>query len=132
MFKEDSLRLIGRFSCRLDVCLISAFVSCSRFGQIFMVDKDTVIMDVREREEYEAGHIPNSISIPLAEIGQSDLSFLNGKKIIVYCTSGIRSANAARLLRKKGIKGVIDFSGGIKVWLKNGGRLDFQLNEATK
>lgn len=111
--------------------IISAFISCSRSGRIFMVDEDTVIVDVREREEYEAGHIPNSISIPLAEISQSDLAFLNGKKMIVYCTSGIRSAKAARLLRKKGIKDVIDFSGGIKVWLKSGGRLDFELNNNT-
>lgn len=108
--------------------LLSAFVPNSRFGQIFMVDKDTVIVDVRERGEYEAGHIPNSISIPLAEIGDIDLSFLQDKKVIVYCTSGIRSAKAAKMLRKRGIDGVVDFNGGIRVWLKNGGRLDFELN----
>lgn len=111
--------------------LLSAFVPHSRFGQIFMLDKDTVIVDVRERDEYEAGHIPNSISIPLAEIGDIDLSFLKDKKVIVYCTSGIRSAKAAKMVRKRGIHGVIDFNGGIKVWLKNGGRLDFKLDNYT-
>lgn len=112
--------------------LLSAFISRNGLGRIFLLDKDTVIVDVREREEYEAGHIPSSISIPLAEISQSDLSFLNeDKKLIVYCTSGIRSAKAARLLRKKGVKGVVDFSGGIRVWLKSGGRLDFELNNNT-
>ncbi|MCF0148973.1 MAG: rhodanese-like domain-containing protein [Clostridium sp.] len=78
---------------------------------------NVVILDVRTKEEYESGHIENSILIPLDEIKVEAENILNDKdkKILVYCRSGNRSATAANLLVEMGYNNIYDFC-GIKDW----------------
>jgi len=78
---------------------------------------NVIILDVRTKEEYENGHIENSILIPLDEIESEAGNILKDKeqKILVYCRSGNRSSTAANLLAKMGYNNIYDF-GGIKDW----------------
>lgn len=78
---------------------------------------NVIILDVRTKEEYENGHIENSILIPLDEIEAEAGNILKDKeqKILVYCRSGNRSSQASKLLVKMGYINVYDF-GGIKDW----------------
>ena len=78
---------------------------------------NVVILDVRTKEEYESGHIENSILSPLDEIKVEAENILNDKdkKILVYCRSGNRSATAANLLVEMGYNNIYDFC-GIKDW----------------
>lgn len=78
---------------------------------------NVIILDVRTKEEYENGHIENSILIPLDEIESEAGNILKDKeqKILVYCRSRNRSSTAANLLAKMGYNNVYDF-GGIKDW----------------
>ena len=78
---------------------------------------DVVILDVRTKEEYESGHIENSILIPVNEIEKEAEGILTDKdqKILVYCRSGNRSSKAANSLAKMGYTKVYDF-GGINNW----------------
>lgn len=78
---------------------------------------NVIILDVRTKEEYENGHIVNSILIPLDEIEAEVGNILKDKeqKILVYCRSGNRSSQASKLLVKMGYINVYDF-GGIKDW----------------
>jgi rhodanese-related sulfurtransferase len=80
-------------------------------------DPLAVAIDVRTEEEYEAGHVPRSISIPLGEIplrvGQAVQN--RETKIFVYCGSGFRSKIASLTLMKMGYKNVIDM-GSIQNW----------------
>lgn len=83
------------------------------------IDKgDVIILDVRSKEEYNSGHIENSILIPVNDIEKEAENILKDKeqKILVYCRSGNRSSQASKLLVKMGYTNVYDF-GGIKDWL---------------
>lgn len=80
-------------------------------------EKNYIIIDVRTKEEFEGGHIPNAISLPVDRIGDGDIPELPDKNqlIMVYCRSGNRSRQTAEKLAKKGYTDVVDF-GGITTW----------------
>lgn len=82
-----------------------------------METEKTIVVDVRTTEEYNEGHIPNAISIPLETIEKEAEAKLKNKNdlILVYCRSGRRSREAALKLIEKGYTNVIDF-GGIQDW----------------
>ena len=82
-------------------------------------DKNIVLLDVRSREEYndELGHLENSILIPIDELQDraGELAHFKDKTIIAYCSHGIRSARAAKLLTKEGFT-VLSLMGGLTKW----------------
>lgn len=83
-----------------------------------MIDRNDniIILDVREKEEFESGHIKNAINIPLNDIEDVTDEILNPEcDILVYCRSGVRSISAARILDELGYQNVLDF-GGILTW----------------
>lgn len=86
-------------------------------AQKMMDSQEVVILDVRTREEYNGGHIPNAVLLPLSDILVDSDRILPDKDavILVYCRSGARSANAARELQSMGYKKIYDF-GGIIDW----------------
>ena len=84
-----------------------------------MIDKGGVtIVDVRRPEEYAAGHIPGAVLVTLQTLEQTSASVLPDKNavLLVYCRTGIRSANASDKLIKMGYKNVYDIAGGITQW----------------
>lgn len=76
-----------------------------------------IILDVREQDEYDSGHIPNAILIPYTEIENKATEMLPDKdaQILVYCRSGRRSKIASETLSKLGYTNVKEF-GGIIDW----------------
>ena len=76
-----------------------------------------IIVDVRTKEEYDSGHIPNSLLIPYDEIEKKAPALLTDKNaaIIVYCRTGRRSEIAAKALIGMGYTNVADM-GGISDW----------------
>lgn len=82
-----------------------------------MSTQKAIVVDVRSLEEYDEGHIPNAISVPLETIENEAETKLKNKDdlILVYCRSGRRSREAALRLIEKGYTNVIDF-GGIQDW----------------
>ena len=82
-----------------------------------METQKVIVVDVRTTEEYNEGHIPNAVSIPLETIENEAEAKLKNKDdlILVYCRSGRRSREAALKLIEKGYTNVIDF-GGIQDW----------------
>lgn len=79
--------------------------------------EDLILLDVRTKEEYEAGHIEGSILIPVDIIEAEAEGILQDKEkpIIVYCRSGKRSMAAANILVKLGYENVYNL-GGINDW----------------
>lgn len=69
--------------------------------------KNSIVIDVRSAEEFESGHFPGAVNIPLDQIMQyvEDLK-KSGKSIITYCRSGNRSGIAASILCQQGVKTV--------------------------
>ena len=82
-----------------------------------MSTQKAIVVDVRSLEEYDEGHIPNAISVPLETIeNEAEIKLKNKDDLIlVYCRSGRRSREAALRLIEKGYTNVIDF-GGIQDW----------------
>lgn len=78
--------------------------------------QDFVLLDVRERFEYDIARIPGSKLIPLGEL-HSRLSELDtADEIVIHCKSGIRSANALRELQAAGFGKLWNVEGGILAW----------------
>jgi len=80
-------------------------------------DKKAVLIDVRTEEEYRLIRIPGSILIPDYEIREKIENIVPDKNtpIILYCRTGNRSANAAKILVEMGYTKVFDL-GGIVDW----------------
>ncbi|WP_408956591.1 rhodanese-like domain-containing protein [Natroniella sp. ANB-PHB2] len=74
------------------------------------------IIDVRTEREYQEGHIPNSINIPVTKIKDNLDKLTKGEEIITVCASGIRSKKAAKKLIKADYKKVKNMSGGMNAW----------------
>lgn len=78
-----------------------------------------VVLDVRTSKEWEAGHIEDSINIPLNHLEDRLDELPVGRNVVVYCQSGYRSALAASLLLQHG-REVADLVGGWNAWLASG------------
>ena len=62
--------------------------------------KNALLIDVREAEEYAAGHIPCAVNVPLSTIAEADLP--KDRPLFIYCLRGSRSAWAASFLKRRG------------------------------
>ena len=88
--------------------------------QVFMKDlenyneKETIILDVREKLELISGKLNNSINIPLSELRKRYAELPKDKEIWTYCAVGLRGYIASRFLTQKGYK-VKNLAGGIKI-----------------
>ncbi len=79
--------------------------------------EDFIILDVREQDEFESGHIPGAIQLSYMQIDAKAEEMLpdKEKQILVYCRSGRRSKIASESLVNLGYKNVKEF-GGIIDW----------------
>jgi len=80
------------------------------------------VVDVREGEEYEAGHLENAILLPrgVLEFKVGNFPELEDKStaVLVYCRTGGRSALAAQTLQESGYNNVLSMVGGFEAWSK--------------
>lgn len=86
---------------------------------------DPVILDVRSAREYDAGHIADSILIPV-QVLQGRIGELDEHKdrtIFIYCRSGNRSTVASRMLNDKGYMKVVNLRHGLNDWRRSGFKL---------
>ena len=81
-----------------------------------------VLIDIRERDEYEQGFIPRAEWIPrgFLEMKIEDLVPERGREVILYCAGGNRSALAARSLQELGYERVSSMAGGFRAWKQAG------------
>ncbi len=75
-------------------------------------DPETVVVDVRTKEEYQDGHIDQSLHIPVDELRGRLSEIPKGKTIYIYCKVGLRGYVAARILMQHGFEAVYNLSGG--------------------
>jgi rhodanese-related sulfurtransferase len=81
-------------------------------------EKGAVLLDVREPDEWAAGHAPDAIHVPLAEVETTAARFA-GQEVLAVCRSGGRSAKAAETLAQAGIE-VRNVAGGMTAWAAAG------------
>ncbi|HEX5313630.1 MAG TPA: HesA/MoeB/ThiF family protein [Gammaproteobacteria bacterium] len=75
---------------------------------------DALFVDVREREEWDAGHLSGALHLPLSRLAQADrIELPPSRAYVVYCAHGLRSQTAARILLAAGYRNVRSLSGGL-------------------
>lgn len=85
-----------------------------------------LVLDVRERDEFAAGHLPGALNISVRELPKrvSELPHDKDLKIVAYCASGIRSAYATMFLRVYGYSDVRSLVHGIRDWVAAGNEIE--------
>ena len=88
---------------------------------------NAIVVDVRAQDEYDKKHIPNAVLVPIEDLKAGDFSKLPDKNatLLLYCRTGRRAEDAAKILADKGYKNVYEF-GGLIDWTG-----DVEGNEAT-
>ncbi len=118
------LLIISLLSCNLNK---SNLISAHDFDEMIRIDKSSIIIDVRTPEEFNKGHLRNSLNVNwLDENFDENLNiFSKDLPVMVYCLSGGRSSKANERIKSLGFKNVYELDGGILEWRKN------KLPEAT-
>ncbi|OUN25792.1 sulfurtransferase [Pseudoflavonifractor sp. An44] len=84
-----------------------------------MIDsQEVIILDVREQSEYDSGHIPGAVLLPVGAIDEDTAAEVIPEKdstVLVYCRSGNRSKTASSTLAGLGYTNIYEF-GGINTW----------------
>ena len=87
-------------------------------AKTMMDTQDVIILDVREQEEYDSGHISGAVLLPVGTISEKTAAAVIPEKdsvVLVYCRSGNRSKTASAALAELGYTGIYEF-GGINTW----------------
>lgn len=79
-----------------------------------------IIVDVRAQSEWEAGHLPGAVHIPLPELEERLEEIPTGQDVVMQCQGGGRSAIAASLLKAHGRDRVANLAGGFTAWVGAG------------
>ena len=92
-------------------------ISQEEAKEMMLREDGHIVVDVRRRDEYDAGHIPGAILLPNEDIGTAPPEALPDPEqiILIYCRSGNRSKEAAQKLFDMGYTRVYEF-GGINTW----------------
>lgn len=94
-------------------------ISAQELNEKLKNAKAPLVVDVREPEEYQQGHIARAKLIPLGELGQRLKDLPKDQDFFCVCASGSRSTAATRQLVKAGYK-AINMSGGMSAWMRAG------------
>jgi len=78
--------------------------------------KGMMLLDVRPGKEYEQGHIPGAVHVPLTDIGNKVKKLKKDKDLVVYCRSGNQSIWAIKRLMGMGYKNLYSLKGGYSAW----------------
>ncbi|MDQ0416362.1 rhodanese-related sulfurtransferase [Croceifilum oryzae] len=94
-------------------------IEASEVSNRYQEEKDRYVwVDVRTIEEYEEGHIPDSLHIPLDQLEQrqEELAGFKDQNILLVCRSGVRSVYAAEVLADHGYTHLYNLKGGMLEW----------------
>lgn len=94
-------------------------LSAHELGEKIKSGKRLLIIDVREPEEYQTGHISRAKLIPLGELNKRMNELPKDQELICVCASGSRSSSATRQLIRSGFT-AINMNGGMHSWLRAG------------
>ena len=74
------------------------------------------VIDVRTQGEFDLGHIPGAKNVPVDTIASAAANWDRNATYVVYCASGVRSAEAVKTLASMGFKNIDHFATGINGW----------------
>ena len=123
MLKMGFKALLGRANTEIETISVDD-------AKEHLASKDVLFIDVRETQEVQStGGLPGHVHVPRgflefiadpeSPMHKPELS--SGKRLVLYCASGGRSALAAKTLQDMGIAGVCHIAGGYTAWVESGG-----------
>jgi len=97
-------------------------VDAARAREVLEGNEPPVVIDVRERGEWDEGHLPGAVHIPRGSLESRIEQAVpeRGRPVLLYCAAGNRSAFAARTLQELGYQNVSSLAGGFTDWKRNG------------
>ncbi|MEO8486244.1 MAG: rhodanese-like domain-containing protein [Betaproteobacteria bacterium] len=83
-----------------------------------LINRDALVLDVREAKEFADGKLPSAVHIPLSELGRrtGEIARHASRPVLVYCTRGQKSRAAGDALTKAGFKDLYNLTGGLAAW----------------
>jgi rhodanese-related sulfurtransferase len=100
---------------------LQAFAALSAMQAVRLMNQGALVLDLRAKESFEAGHIGDARNVPAAELAAQaeTLKKWRDKTVITYDDSGSGGATGARTLMKLGFKQVFNLEGGLNAWVKD-------------
>jgi sulfur-carrier protein adenylyltransferase/sulfurtransferase len=97
-------------------------ISTTEANERLHASDEPLLVDVREPDEWEEGHIPGAVHIPRGRLESRVEGLVPDKEraLLVYCSAGSRSAFAAKALGEMGYENVLSLAGGFADWKRNG------------
>ena len=89
-------------------------------ARVEAADENLMVLDVRERDAYEKGHIPRARLLPRGELRVNDDLPDPTRRIVAYCEFGRISTLATATLRELGYQRAVALDGGVKAWREAG------------
>ena len=93
-----------------------AAINVQKYQLKFAEKSKTAFVDVRETDEFQEGHIPDTVNIPLSEVALHLAELTRSTRVYVSCLAGGRSAKAAKTLNYIGLPDVVNVTGGYQAW----------------
>jgi rhodanese-related sulfurtransferase len=84
-----------------------------------MRENGAFVLDVRELNEWEDGHIPGATLIPLGQLESRMEEVPEDQEVVIVCRSGNRSAQAREILKNAGFTNITSMAGGMNQWIAN-------------
>lgn len=81
---------------------------------------EVMLIDVRQKSEWDQGHIPGAIHFEGGRVAWEQLPFPHDRPLAIQCSSGNRSMSVSSVLRRRGYRNVIQVEGGITKWKMHG------------
>src|SRR5687767_4997549 len=100
-------------------------VTASELRELRAHGNEVVILDVREPNEWNLGHVPGATLLPRGVIEQNvEARVPRDKTVVLYCGGGGRSALAADTMQQMGYAKVLSLAGGFRAWAESGGEIE--------
>jgi molybdopterin/thiamine biosynthesis adenylyltransferase/rhodanese-related sulfurtransferase len=97
-------------------------IDATQAKELLESSEKPVLVDVRERNEWNQGHIPDAVLVPMGELESriADEAPDHARAVVLYCASGNRSARAAKTLQELGYENAVSMAGGFIAWSEQG------------
>jgi adenylyltransferase/sulfurtransferase len=91
-----------------------------RLAALLEDQRELLLVDVREPDEHALVAIPGAVNVPLAQLQADPWALADpGRRIVLYCKTGARSARALAALRAAGVEDVVHVAGGVLAWVRD-------------
>ena len=95
----------------------SGFTALSTAQAVRLINQGARVVDIRDQQQFDSGHIVDAINIPAAELAdQFEKKLKAAKTIIVVCDTGTRSGKTVATLRRSGHEKAFNLQGGLSTW----------------